>query len=137
MKKTKNTKDEQLARVLADYDNLKKRHERERDEYMAHAGAKIIMKLLGVLDMLDSAKKHSEDSGIAIVAEEFRNVLKDEGVVEMGVKSGDKFDENLHDAVDAVEKKGMKKGEIVDIILSGWKYSDGLVLRPAKVIVVK
>lgn len=123
----------QLARALADYDNLRKRIEKDKEVYRQLASLEVVAKLLPVFDMLDEAQKHLQDSGLAIAINEFKEVLSEEGVEEIFSKPGTKFDENLHEAVDVVKNKKGKDSEIVEEILSGWKFKDGPIIRPAKV----
>jgi molecular chaperone GrpE len=125
----------QLARALADYDNLQKRTEKERDLFKTFAKVEVIDRILPVLDMLEEAQQHLKDKGLAIALNSFQNVLKTEGLQRINSDAGEMFDEDLHDAVDIVEKKG-KNGEIVEEILSGYKIDDVLI-RPAKVRVIR
>ena len=125
----------QLARALADYDNLRKRIEKEKDEFVVIANIKLIMKLLPVWDMLYEVQEHLKDSGIEITLNEFEEVLKEEGVTKIDAGKGNLFDEEVHEAVEVVKGKG-KKGVIVDEILTGWQYENGMVVRPAKVKVI-
>lgn len=130
----------QLARALADYDNLRKRVEREREEYGAYAKVTLMARLLPVYDMLEGAQSHLKDSGLAITIEEFIKVLKEEGIEKIKAVPGDIFDEKLHEAVEVVDKKGKdsgKVGKIDELILSGWRLIDGPIIRPAKVKVFK
>lgn len=129
--------EEQLARALADYDNLRKRTEREREDFGKIAKATITARLIPVFDMLEGAQKHLKDAGLAITIEEFIKVLKEEGVEKVEVKEGDKFDEELHEVVEVEETKGKKDGKITEVIISGWKLVDGPIIRPAKVKVEK
>ena len=62
----------QLARALADYDNLRKRVEGEKDAWEKIAASKVVLRLLPVLDMTLEAQKHLKDAGLAIVIGEFR-----------------------------------------------------------------
>ena len=131
---------EQLARALADYDNLRKRVERERGDIGKLAKATVVVQLLPVYDMLEGAQKHLNDSGLAITIEEFKKVLKEEGIEKIDAKQGDMFDEELHEAVEVVDKnsKGKKgEGKISEVILTGWKLVDGPIIRPVKVKVYK
>lgn len=126
-----------LARALADYDNLRKRIEREKESFLRFANKGLITKFLAIYDMLDSAQKHAGDSGIAIILDEFKKVLRDEGVEEIRVIKGDVFDEELHEAVEAVEGSKANLGKIAGVLLSGWKFSEGQVIRPVKVKVFR
>jgi molecular chaperone GrpE len=127
----------QLARALADYDNLRKRVEKEKEHFKNIANLMLIARLLPIWDMLVDAQKHLQDQGLVIIIGEFEDVLKDEGVVKIEPKKGDKFDEGVHEAIEAVDEKEAKKGEIVETVLTGWRYEGGPVIRPAKVKVVR
>lgn len=125
----------QLARALADYDNLVKRVEREKDEIQKLISLRLILKLLTVLDGLESAQEHLKDAGLAISIIEFKKVLSEEGLTEIRPKVNEKFDENLMEAIEVVS--GEKDNEIAGLILVGWKFNDGTVVRHAKVKVTK
>lgn len=124
-----------LARALADYDNLAKRVDRERLELGKIASVGVIVKLLPVLDNLERAQEHIKDSGLAIAIGELINVLKDEGFTVISPSIGDIFNENTMEAIEVVE--GTSDNTVVEVVLSGWKYEDGTVVRHAKVKVSK
>jgi len=126
----------QLVRALADYDNLKKRVEAEKEVWIRFSGERILTKMITLLDILESAQEHLGDQGLAIALSEFRKILDEEGLEEIRPKGGDNFDENLHEAVEVVEAKNPRqsqKGKIAETALSGWKFKDGPVIRVAKV----
>ena len=133
--KTKTTDSEvdtlknQLARALADYDNLRKRSEAEKSVWSKFAKEQILVKLLPALDNLELVQKHLGDQGLAVAIAQFTDVFKEEGVERVDI-DGD-FDENIHEAIDIAE--GGKKGKIAEVIQSGYKFADGTVIRPAKV----
>src|SRR3990167_10362322 len=110
----------QLARALADYDNLRRRTDEEKTLWIKFASGTIITKLLTILDMIESAQEHLKDQGLAIAVLEFKKVLDEEGVVEIMPKVGDEFNHELHEAIESVE--GDKKGKIAEVMVSGWKY---------------
>jgi molecular chaperone GrpE len=136
-KKTEGAKHlkEQLARALADYDNLRKRVEREREDFGRLVNVRLVVRMLPVYDMLEGAQGHLNDTGIAITLEEFAKVLKEEGIEKIETKPGDKFDEEIHEAVEVEDPPagGKSQGKITKVILSGWKLIDGPVIRPVKV----
>lgn len=139
-KKVKAEKDkelkEQLARALADYDNLQKRLDRERENLGRIVSSQVVVKLLPILDMLSDIQEHLKDSGLSIAIKEFEDALKELDVVGIEASAGTRFDENLHECVEVVSKKGIADGEIVECSLSGWKFKDtDIIIRPAKVIV--
>ena len=144
MKKQKGTKTNkkelekvknQLIRALADYDNLRKRIEREKEGFEKIASVKFAVKMLTVFDMIEEAQRHLKDSGIALTLEEFKKILEEEGIEKIKIGQGDKFDEEICEAVEVV--KNGKDGKIVEVVLTGWKFSDGPVIRPIKVKVSK
>ena len=121
----------QLARALADYDNLVKRTGREREELSKLASIGILVKLFPVLDNLESAQEHLKDQGLAISIGEFKKVLDEADLTEIRPQKGDDFDENLHEATEIVP--GKEKGKVAELILPGWKFKEGQVIRVAKV----
>src|SRR5260221_3484565 len=78
----------QSARALADYDNLRKRTDEEKITWMKFATQKLIQNLLPVLDTFESAQEHVKDSGLAIAINQFKDVLKSEGLLEIRPKVG-------------------------------------------------
>lgn len=121
----------QLARALADYDNLRKRTEIEREVLLKYSSERIIARTLPILDSLESAQKHLKDSGLAIIIADFKKLLYDEMLEEIFTKKGDIYNEELHEVIETSE--GGKKGTISEVLLPGWKFIDGPVLRHAKV----
>jgi molecular chaperone GrpE len=121
----------QLARALADYDNLRKRADAEKEAWTKFAAMGTIIKLLPVLDTMEAALKHLQDQGLYLAINDFKKVLTDEGLTEINPKAGEPFDHELEEALELVP--GGKKDEVAETVLTGWKYSDGPVLRHAKV----
>ena len=72
-----------------------------------------------------------KDQGLAICIVEFKKVLSEEGLTEIKPKVGDKFDENTMEAIEVVP--GTSDNIITEIVLVGWKFEDGTVVRHAKV----
>jgi molecular chaperone GrpE len=134
----------QLARALADYDNLRKRVDTERETWIAFSSERIIIKILPILDALEAAQEHLKDQGLAIVISEFKRVLQEEGIVEIRPKAGDEFNHSYHEAVESVKASGPadQKGKVAELVLTGWRYKTsgpeslgpaGRVIRHAKV----
>lgn len=124
-----------LARALADYDNLSKRVEREREAMGKIASIGILARLLPVLDNLESAQEHLQDSGLAICIGEFKKVLREEGLNEIRPAVGDEFNENTMEAIEVTT--GARDNIISELVLTGWEFSGGQIIRPAKVKVSK
>ena len=121
----------QLVRALADYDNLRKRVERERDDFERSSSGRVLLRFLSILDMLESAQEHLKDSGLAIVIGEFKKIFAEEGLEEIRPKKEEAFDPKFHEAVETI--RGEKKGRIAETVLPGWHYKNGKILRVAKV----
>ncbi len=122
---------DQLARVLADYDNLKRRVDLDKANFEKLANLRLVMKLLPVLDVLKKAQEHVKDSGIAVTIKEFEEALKQEGIEEIKVEVGSEFDPATQEVVEVVA--GSDNNMIAEVILTGWKFTNGPVVRHAKV----
>lgn len=128
----------QLARALADYDNLRKRHDVERQEVYKLTSIGVVSKFLPILDNLRAAQVHTKDSGIAIILGEFEQVLKDENIEEIVANKGEKFDHDAHEAIEVEKtKKKENNGKVSEMVLSGWRIKDGPMVRHTKVKVYK
>lgn len=130
----------QLARALADYDNLQKRVERERNEIVKLSNLGLLVRLLPVVDMFEGAEEHLKDSGLAIAINELLGILKEDGIEKIQVANGQKFDENIHEAIEVIDTADGEKekaGTIAEVVMSGWKYSDGTIIRHVRVKVYK
>ena len=115
-------------RTLADYANLEKRIEAEKQDFIKFSSAGLIDKLLAVLDDLERAEKHLKNKGLTMAVNQFRLVLKTEGVEEI-TALGNRFDPNSMDCVEMV--KG-KKNMVSEVVLKGYLLNNK-ILRPAKV----
>ncbi|MCX6703874.1 MAG: nucleotide exchange factor GrpE [Candidatus Woesebacteria bacterium] len=125
-----------LARALADYDNLSKRVDRERQDLGKIASVGIIARLLPVLDNLESAQTHLQDAGLAISIVEFKKILSEEGLDEILPKVGDIFDENMMEAIEVINgasHNNKSEAKVAEVVLPGWKFEDGGIVRHAKV----
>lgn len=131
----KDERSEALARALADYQNLVKRVDRERVEIYTRASKNITEELIPVLDLLKRAQSHLEDLGLEMAIGQFKQVLGKYGVEVIEIKEGMQFDTNLHEVVETVE--GGEIGTIAQVAQDGYKWKDGMVLRPSKVVVYK
>ncbi len=127
----------QLARALADYDNLRKRTEREKDEGKYLSKLLVVSRFLPVFDMFEDAQKHTNDMGLGIALKVLQDTLKDEGIEEIKVKEGESFNHETHEAIDTIVTNEKEDGTIAEIALKGYRFSNGPVLRHAKVKVYK
>lgn len=128
------TLEENWKRALADYQNLVKRVEADKKDFVRFANMNLLAKLIPVLDILDLAAKHSSDPGIKMAVAQFRDVLSSENVQEISPAVGDNFDHELHECLETLP--GELDNTIAELVTSGYKI-DKFVIRPAKVKVYK
>jgi len=140
---------EELLRVHADFENAKKRLEKEKIQAIEYALEKFAQDLLPALDSLDMAlatvssgkidpEKALEDlkKGIELTIEQFIKAFRKNGIEVIEIEEGGDFNPHLHEAILQVEDAEKKAGEIVQVIQKGYKYKER-ILRPAKVSVAK
>ena len=138
--------EELRLRDLADYENLKKRLEKEKSQAVAYAHESFARDLLAVIDALDSAASLEIDEenlseslkkikeGINLTIDQFKKVFEKNGIELVECESG--FDPNFHEAIMQVDSEDHQKGEIVQVFQKGYKIRDR-VLRPAMVSICK
>ncbi len=127
----------QLARALADYDNLRKRVEREKEEGKYLSKLVIISRLLPTFDMFTDAQRHLNDPGLGISLKVLQDTLSEEGIVEVDAKTGDAFNEDWHEAIDTTAGTAEQNGTIAEVFLKGYRFTDGPIIRHAKVKVFR
>ena len=115
-------------RALADYQNLEKRVEREKDLFVKFANSILILKMLPILDNLERAQEHLKDQGIELVVKQFNDALISEGVTSIS-DAGGEFNPELHEAV--THGTG-EEGKVTEVLEKGYKLGEK-VIRPAKV----
>ncbi len=123
----------QLARALADYDNLKKRAEKEKEEVVRYANQQLIEEILPSIELLERVYVHNEDPGVANVLSSLKEVLGEHGVLVIKPAAGEKFDEQRHEAVETVSNNSGKEGMIAEVVNTGYVWADGKLILPAKV----
>lgn len=130
-----------LKRLQADFENYVKRIEKEKQDFAKYATAKIMTKLLNIVDDLDRALQVLEKSqdeeiktGIRMVHKQFHRILEEEGVSEMDC-FGKKIDPYTHEIIEMKEHES-PEGTIIEVAQKGYKIHDK-ILRTAKVRVSK
>ncbi len=129
-------KDDLLARTAAEFDNFKKRTERERLGIAEFAKADVAKKLLPIIDNIDRAaacEAGSDDyiKGIELIVKQFGSMVQTLGLVELAAV-GDSFDPNFHEAVMHIEDEEYGENTIVEVLQKGYKLGD-TVIRAAMV----
>ena len=128
-------------RALADFDNYRKRVERERASAALSGKRAVILSLLELMDDFDRALEHAGQSPDAVVAglrairKRMADVIKAQGVTPIETV-GRVFDPTLHEAVEVIEAGNGKPGMVLDEVSPGY-FWNGQVLRPARVHVAK
>ncbi len=120
-------------RALADYQNLERRVNAEKQEFSKYAKSSLIEKLLPFIDSLDKAVQHINNDGLKLSMKSLNNVLREEGLIEIEAVNKD-FDPHTMQAIDVVE--GKDDGKVVEVLQKGYKLFDK-VIRPANVKVTK
>lgn len=120
----------QIARTLADYQNLERRIAQERSEIEKNANRGLLLRLLPALDTLLLAEKHTQDEGLKLSVKQIFDTLEKEGLKKIETESA-QFDPELMEAVQAVPGD---EGKVVEELRTGFLLNDK-VLRPAQVSV--
>ncbi len=129
------TKDS-LLRLAAEYDNFKKRSDREREQLTAFVKADTVKKLLPVVDNITFASKSDSASadytkGLEMIVKQLKEVLEKMGLCEID-SIGQQFDPTVHEAVMHIDDENYGENEVTEVLQAGYKLGD-TVLRPAMV----
>ena len=125
-----------LARTAAEFDNYKKRTERERVGISEFAKAEVLKKLLPILDNIDRAAATESGTeeylkGIELIIKQFLSLKEGLGLTPIA-KKGDAFDPNFHEAVMHIEDESYGENVIAEVLQQGYKIGD-TVIRAAMV----
>jgi molecular chaperone GrpE len=135
--------EEKVLRLAADFDNSKKRLERERDTSLKYAEENILKELLPGIDNIERAMDQAQEAnnieslleGVELTRDGLLGTLEKFGV-EAIESVGEVFDPNIHEAIAMEETDAMEPNLVLREFQKGYVYKDRL-LRPAKVIVSK
>ena len=130
---------EKMIRTMADMENLRKRMDREKKDYINYANQELISGLLPVMDNFDRALQSVERTdqsapylqGVEMIYKQLEDVLKQQGLDEIKAL-GEPFDPHLHEAVQTEETDRYPEDTILEVILKGYLFR-GKLLRPAVV----
>jgi molecular chaperone GrpE len=131
-----------LRYLQADFENYRKRVQREREELVKTASERIVVQLLEVLDSfelaLESARrargKKALLEGMQLIYTQLRGILEKEGLREISCQGS--LDPYYHEAVAVEEKEDCEDGEILEVLQKGYTLN-GKVIRYAKVKVAR
>ena len=127
---------DRYVRTLADFENFRKRSEREKNDFRRYALGDVIRDLLPVLDNFDRALDHAEEGdefhkGVSLIYKQLFDVLQRHGLKPI-TESGVHFDPNIHEAVIREEDPSVPSHTVVAVLQKGYFLHDRL-LRPAMV----
>ncbi len=124
--------------LYAEYDNYRKRTQKEKENLYADAVADVAKEFLAVIDNIDRAVSTAKDAdensvakvieGIELLSKQAGDILTKIGVEEIKADRGEKFDPNLHEAVMHVEDDDLGEQEIAMVFTKGYMYK-GKVIR--------
>jgi molecular chaperone GrpE len=134
---------DKYMRMVAEFDNYKKRSIREKLDFMKSAAQDTLSALLPVLDDFDRAKKFAEgkenpnwDTGVDLVYQKLYTILRSKGLEPMDA-TGETFNPDMHEAITEIPAPNDDlKGKVVDTIEKGYRLNDKII-RHAKVVVGK
>jgi molecular chaperone GrpE len=136
--------EDRYHRVHADFENIKKRLEKEKYQALEYSNEKFAKDLIPVLDALEGAIKAKDmqadanvllekvSEGVELTKKQFLSILEKHGVTP--VSEDEPFDPNIHNAVQQMESADHETGEIVSTFQKGYRYK-GRTLRDAMVII--
>jgi len=128
-------------RALADFENYRRRVEREREQTAKRDKRELLLVLLDLADNFERALTHINDSpesvaaGLHTIQRRLASTLKAQGVTPFE-STGQSFDPEVHEAVGTVESDEQEAGTVLDELSRGYYWGDE-VLRPARVRVVQ
>ena len=127
-------------RLMADFQNFKKRTAKEKQDIYAYGNEKLIISMLEVLDNFDRAiDQGSTDTkfaqGMDMIYEQFMGVLKKAGLSEIEALGAD-LDPNFHSAVMMEDTDEYESGKVSGVVAKGYTLNDK-VIRPSMVKVAK
>ena len=133
---------DRLLRKTAEFDNFRKRVDRDRKDMIDYASAEVLSDLLAIVDDFDRAlaadappEAQGFKTGLELIQRQLAELLKKRGVSTIDALGAD-FDPHVHQAVAYEEVSGAREGEVVGVMAKGYKLGERL-LRPALVKVAK
>jgi len=121
---------DKYLRLVAEFDNFKKRTQKEKEEIYSIAKTDVVMSLLPVIDNFERAEKFSDDKnveeGMALIKKQFNEFLKKIGIEEIEAE-GKEFDPNLHNAVLHEDRDDLPENTVVEVLQKGYKLGDKVI----------
>ena len=134
--------DAKYLRLAADFQNFRRRVEKEKSDIYAYANEKIALDIIDVMDNFERALQHSEEcadkqfvEGIGKIYKQLKSVLDKNNIVEIKAE-GEDFDPNFHNAVTSEENSDFESGKVIQALQKGYTLNDK-VIRPSMVRVAQ
>ncbi len=130
-------------RAQAEFENIRKRLEKDKAEFVKYANEGFVIELLPIIDNLEIAEKHIKEAkdfkavqdGVDMIQLQIQSFLKGIGLERLNTVGG-KFDPHMHEPIETVEAPDKEDGTIVAELKPGYKFN-GRLLRPVAVKIVK
>jgi molecular chaperone GrpE len=140
LRREKDALQDRLLRTAAEFDNYRKRVDRERRDLAEHTAADVVSELLPIIDNLERALAAASDTdplrkGVELILKQMLDLLRKRGVKPIEALGAD-FDPNFHQAVIHEASSEHREGEVMEELQRGYLIGDRL-LRPAMVKVAK
>ncbi len=140
LEKELESKNDQLLRMAAEYDNFRKRSQREKEALYSECKSSVVKELLPVIDNFERCVSPDENTsyedykkGVELTYKQFNDALRKLGIEAFG-EVGDTFDPNLHNAVMHTENEDLPENSISNVLMKGYKLGDKII-RDAMVAV--
>ena len=122
---------DRLLRTMAEYDNFRKRSQREKEAIYPQATASAVAKFVPVIDTVERALEApcndaEYKKGVEMILQNFKDILQKMGVEEFGA-AGEQFSPDLHNAVMHVEDEELEANVITDVFQKGYKLGDRII----------
>lgn len=132
---------DRYIRLYAEFENYKKRTQKEKNDFYLYASQDLMTSMLGVLDDFERAIKEisksgneAELKGIELIYQKLKGKLVEKGLKPIHVEQGDVFNVDLHEAITSIPSPSEDlKGKIIDVIETGYQLHEK-VIRFAKVV---
>jgi len=130
---------DKYLRLIAEFENYKKRTIKEKEEFAKYAKENIINSILPIIDDFERAKKTNEQDleGYILIGQKMLDILSKHNLKKIHLEKNEVFDLEKHEAISSLDVKDKKKkGKIIEELESGYMLADKIIRYP-KVIIGK
>lgn len=130
MKASYDELNEKYTRMIAEYDNYRKRAAKEREGVYSDACADVLNEILPIKDNLELAVKYADaekfSEGVVMTLNKFSDALEKMGVSQIG-ETGEKFNPDIHNAVMHIEDDSYEENIVAEVLLKGYKKGEKVI----------